>query len=476
MAYLLSKSNILSGFRSHLQEDPAKTLRRGYHIELGAREKALLEEDAALKRFKSYKKAVKQASKIGSALTILTVAGGKVARLVEEVSLDDEKEQKMAPKPSRKRHSPSQDSEGMFHGMSVFLLPQGVQPRRLQVWKKKLLQMGAKIEENLSERVTHIFAVDFSTLKQMIHEKLNIPKISLLKYQWLEDCLKSGERLSENPYVLKSDSKGRAMSGQFLGMVVPNLVEARSHSEGLSPSKRSRVDAQGSKAAEGTGNTEDNMREASYTKDKHTYAGGKIPEDERKLSQCSLGGASHSISPSYDASQEPKELDSLYSPPDLNKDVTEIFGKLVNIYRALGDERRSFSYYKAIIVIEKLPFKIQNAEQVKHLPAIGKSMQDHIKEIVTTGKLSKLEHFEKDEKVQTVTLFGEVWGVGPSTALKLYEKGHRTLDDLKHDDSLTKSQKYGLKFVYNSKKKIPRHEVKEMEMLLQDVGEEILPG
>ncbi|KAG0470366.1 hypothetical protein HPP92_016366 [Vanilla planifolia] len=76
MAYLLSKSNILSGFRSHLRvkEDPAKTLRRGYHIELGAREKALLEEDAALKRFKSYKKAVKQASKIGSALTILTVA------------------------------------------------------------------------------------------------------------------------------------------------------------------------------------------------------------------------------------------------------------------------------------------------------------------------------------------------------------------------------------------------------------------
>ncbi|KAG0471819.1 hypothetical protein HPP92_016365 [Vanilla planifolia] len=294
---------------------------------------------------------------------------------------------------------------------------------------------------------------------------------SLLKYQWLEDCLKSGERLSENPYVLKSDSKGRAMSGQFLGMVVPNLVEARSHSEGLSPSKRSGVDAQGSKAAEGTGNTEDNMREASYTKDKHTYAGGKIPEDERKLSQCSLGGASHSISPSYDASQEPKELDSLYSPPDLNKDVTEIFGKLVNIYRALGDERRSFSYYKAIIVIEKLPFKIQNAEQVKHLPAIGKSMQDHIKEIVTTGKLSKLEHFEKDEKVRTVTLFGEVWGVGPSTALKLYEKGHRTLDDLKHDDSLTKSQKYGLKF-FMILKKIPRHEVKEMEMLLQDVGEE----
>lgn len=48
---------------------------------------------------------------------------------------------------------------------------------------------------------------------------------------------------------------------------------------------------------------------------------------------------------------------------------------------ALGDDRRSFSYYKAIAVIEKLPFKIQNVEQVKHLPSIGKSMQDHVSKI-----------------------------------------------------------------------------------------------
>ncbi|XP_004489888.3 DNA polymerase lambda-like [Cicer arietinum] len=85
-----------------------------------------------------------------------------------------------------------------------------------------------------------------------------------------------------------------------------------------------------------------------------------------------------------------------YCPPDLNKNITEIFKKLVNIYRALGDDRRSFSYYKAISVIEKLPFKVESADQIKNLPSIGKSMKDH--EIITTGKLLKLEHFETDEK------------------------------------------------------------------------------
>lgn len=48
--------------------------------------------------------------------------------------------------------------------------------------------------------------------------------------------------------------------------------------------------------------------------------------------------------------------------------------------KALGDDRRSFSYYKAIPVIEKLPFKIQSVDQVKNLPNIGKSMQDHVRD------------------------------------------------------------------------------------------------
>lgn len=48
--------------------------------------------------------------------------------------------------------------------------------------------------------------------------------------------------------------------------------------------------------------------------------------------------------------------------------------------KALGDDRRSFSYHKAIPVIEKLPFKIERADQVKDLPSIGKSLQDHVSE------------------------------------------------------------------------------------------------
>ncbi|KAK8935712.1 hypothetical protein KSP39_PZI013497 [Platanthera zijinensis] len=357
----------------------------------------------------------------------------------------------MAPRVSKKRRSPSPDPDGMFRGMNVFLVPIGVQFRRLKVWKKKLSQMGANVEDSLSDRVTHIFAVDFRTLLQQVSiEKVHNFKGSLLNYQWMEDCLKSGKKMSDDSYTIESTSK---KYGSLL------------------PSERNEVVAQDLNAADDTSSVEDSMTALSYHEDSPNYTGDEL----LSLKRCS-DDASTALGRKIDLPEESKELSLVYAPPDLNKNITEMFGKLINIYRALGDDRRSFSYSKAIPVVEKLSFKIENVDQVKHLPAIGKSMQDHIQEIVTTGKLSKLEHFESDEKVRAISLFGEVWGIGPATALKLYEKGHRTLDDLKNEDSLTNSQKLGLKYFDDIKKRIPRHEVKEMVIVLQKVGEEILPG
>lgn len=104
---------------------------------------------------------------------------------------------KMAPK-----KKPNSDPHGMFSAMIVFLVPKGVQARRLQVqcnlhnplfyfhikhsfssfftfhlcqiWKERLVQMGAVIEERLSKRVTHVFAMDSNALlRQLDRERLS---------------------------------------------------------------------------------------------------------------------------------------------------------------------------------------------------------------------------------------------------------------------------------------------------------------
>uniref|UniRef100_A0A7N0SVJ0 Uncharacterized protein n=1 Tax=Kalanchoe fedtschenkoi TaxID=63787 RepID=A0A7N0SVJ0_KALFE len=74
MAFLLNKTNFLSQLRTQSQKSEAVPC-RGFHTELGAREKALLAEDPVLKRFKSHKKDAKRIKKVGDILTIAVVAG-----------------------------------------------------------------------------------------------------------------------------------------------------------------------------------------------------------------------------------------------------------------------------------------------------------------------------------------------------------------------------------------------------------------
>ncbi|KAL4639198.1 hypothetical protein ACB092_03G200200 [Castanea dentata] len=373
----------------------------------------------------------------------------------------------MAPKTTKNKSTP-QDPDGIFAGMVVFLVQPGVQPRRLQIWKQKLVQMGAAIEERLSKRVTHVFAINSEALlKQVTTERLERFKGRNLLYQWLEDSLRLGEKVSEDLYNIKVDREGDNIPDKSL---VPKEANKNTTSdEEPSHSKKIRSSPEDSKNI--------NAESKEDVKSSALYDAPSTPGSSEDSPSTLSPVNTSPLTP--DPSN--KDVDTMqtslpYSPPDLNRNITEIFGKLVNIYRALGEDRRSFSYYKAIAVIEKLSFKIDSADQAKDLPSVGKSLQDHIQEIVTTGKLSKLEHFEKDEKVRTITLFGEVWGIGPATALKLYEKGHHTLDDLKNENSLTNSQRIGLKYFDDIKQRIPRHEVQEMDLLLQKVGEDILHG
>ncbi|KAL6983619.1 DNA-directed DNA polymerase [Sarracenia purpurea var. burkii] len=356
----------------------------------------------------------------------------------------------MAPK-AKKRRLPSSDPGGMFAGMVVFPVENGVQPRRLLVlpllsspvtlaiWKQKLEQMGASIEDRLSKKVTHVFAMNSGALlKQIGRERVSRFGGSVLLYKWLEDSLSLGKKVSEAPYILMLESGGEAASNKSSeesGSKAAN--EDNSSDEGILHYKRDRLSPEEHKIASSKNKDKAVNRDACDT--------WKTVSGSDDLSSP-MGSVTSSPTTSDALSKTVGTSDSSlpYNPPDQNQNITKIFGKLMNIYRALGDDRRSFSYNKAIAVIEKLPFKIDTVDQVKHLPTIGKSMQDHIQEIVRTGKLSKLEHFETDEKVRTISLFGEVWGIGPATALKLYEKGHRSLDDLKNESSLTNSQRVRL--------------------------------
>ncbi|XP_061956377.1 succinate dehydrogenase subunit 7B, mitochondrial-like [Populus nigra] len=73
---LKNYSTITSHYRSQSQTQGAfSLLRRGFHVEPGPREQALLAEDPSLKRFKSHKKSVWRLKRFGDVLTLVVVAG-----------------------------------------------------------------------------------------------------------------------------------------------------------------------------------------------------------------------------------------------------------------------------------------------------------------------------------------------------------------------------------------------------------------
>ncbi|XP_011071799.1 succinate dehydrogenase subunit 7A, mitochondrial [Sesamum indicum] len=76
MAFLLNKTALSAlRLRSQKADDSLMLSRRGFHVEPGAREKALLAEDPSLKRFKSHKKSLRSLKMVGDVLTIVVVAG-----------------------------------------------------------------------------------------------------------------------------------------------------------------------------------------------------------------------------------------------------------------------------------------------------------------------------------------------------------------------------------------------------------------
>ncbi|CAI5516973.1 unnamed protein product [Closterium sp. Naga37s-1] len=172
----------------------------------------------------------------------------------------------------------------------------------------------------------------------------------------------------------------------------------------------------------------------------------------------------------------------------------------------LGDEWRWFSYYKALSVLEKLPFRIVSAQQVQGLPSIGSSLQGKIQEILSYGMIKKLRAYQADDMVRTLSLFsarsGELAPAPPagstplttarSTASHAFNlhtvpsllflplspspTGHRSLRQLAGDPGLTPTQQIALRFHDDMNKRIPRDEVAAMAALVVKEGEALQPG
>jgi len=136
----------------------------------------------------------------------------------------------------------------------------------------------------------------------------------------------------------------------------------------------------------------------------------------------------------------------------------------IRFARKLTDDEIGVRAYSTFIAaLAAYPYTITSAREILALPGCDNKLAILWCEFKNNnGYVESAHQAEHDERLQVMSLFYEIWGVGSHTARHFYDnKGWRDLDDVVEFgwNDLSRVQQIGLKFYDDFQVKIPRTEV-----------------
>lgn len=118
------------------------------------------------------------------------------------------------------------------------------------------------------------------------------------------------------------------------------------------------------------------------------------------------------------------------------------------------------AYATVVKELKLLDKPVYTFDDLKDVKGIGKKIEEKIKELLETGKLTNLDNYDQDKSIEIINNFIRVHGIGPAKAKELYDRGLRTIDELECNmDLLNDVQKKGLKYYKDFELRIPRIEM-----------------
>ncbi|SPQ98727.1 unnamed protein product (mitochondrion) [Plasmodiophora brassicae] len=151
-----------------------------------------------------------------------------------------------------------------------------------------------------------------------------------------------------------------------------------------------------------------------------------------------------------------------------NAKIVEVLGSLAASTAAIGEVYRSRAYERAQKVVAKLQVPLVTVEDVDaHVKNVGDSIMTKIKEIIATGTCAKQRWLESDERVQAMKELTSIWGVGLKTAKELYDRGCRTIDDVRQEDDVPGAVRKSLQWHDELQVRIPRSEVGQISEIVR---------
>ncbi|KAI0819428.1 hypothetical protein BC628DRAFT_1402467 [Trametes gibbosa] len=163
-----------------------------------------------------------------------------------------------------------------------------------------------------------------------------------------------------------------------------------------------------------------------------------------------------------------------------NQDVIDKLQELKALYAvkpSKDDEWRVVGYNKAIASLRRYPTRIRNYDEAIAICGVGSKTAQKIMEIIDTGALQRIGH-ERTENVLSIETFLGVYGVGRQTAIKWYNSGCTTLEDVsarKGGIKLSSVQEIGLRYYEDINTRIPRAEVAEIFNIIKTMALAIDP-
>ena len=145
-----------------------------------------------------------------------------------------------------------------------------------------------------------------------------------------------------------------------------------------------------------------------------------------------------------------------------NKDLADKLGLIAGYYTMARDAYRARSFANASASIGQYPYAIVSGAQARRdIKGIGDSIERAIDEYLTTGTIQRLEELQGkfQEQRKVIDWLLSFYGIGPVTAMKFYNQGIRTLEDLWFEGNLTEAQRVGIMWREHIDLRIPREEI-----------------
>jgi len=157
------------------------------------------------------------------------------------------------------------------------------------------------------------------------------------------------------------------------------------------------------------------------------------------------------------------------SEPIMNQTIIENL-KILEEYEYINKEPyKAAAYAKVIDNIQLSDIQIKTKSDLKNIKGIGKSIEEKINELLTTGKIYAVNRALSDERYILGKQILEIYGIGPVKVYDILSK-IKSFDDLylpENEGLLNDKQKIGLKYYSDLKEHIPYEEAKKHNAFIQ---------